>query len=201
MEIKKKLFEMVDKYDSLIVFLVIECLALTAFSLADANIIFRYLGFLISFALIPFALILHQKANGFHSAFLRYLLVIIAFFNGVFDFFDIDGFAYGYLSVVVGTLALLLSCFAIRRVKKFKIDIALLIDWRGDGSSGISRPRHSLYRTDHFTLHYMRHGLLTTMDAFLGQRRNKVATRILVCEISINYSLYLCDFKHGFTAL
>lgn len=52
MDLKTKLHAIVSKYDSLIIFLVIECLALTAFSLADANAIFRYLGFLIAFSLI-----------------------------------------------------------------------------------------------------------------------------------------------------
>jgi hypothetical protein len=126
-KLKEKLYSLVDKYDSLIIFLVIECLALTAFSLADANIIFRYLGFLISFALIPFALMFTSKKEWLSLGLFSIPLVIIAFLTGFSTFTVSMGFGLlDNASVLLGTLAFFFLGFAVRRVKKFKIDIALL---------------------------------------------------------------------------
>jgi len=127
MDLKNKLYALVDKYDALIIFLVIECLALTAFSLADANIIFRYLGFLISLALIPFALMFTSKREWLSLGLFSIPLVVIAFLTGFSNFTISMGFGFvDNLSVVLGTLAFFFLGFAVRRVKKFNIDIALL---------------------------------------------------------------------------
>lgn len=127
MDLKTKLHALVDKYDALIIFLVIECLALTAFSLADANIIFRYLGFLIAIVLIPFALMFTSKKEWLSLGLFSLPLIIIAFLTGFSTFTRDMGYgSLDNLSVVLGTLAFFFLGFAVRRVKKFKIDIALL---------------------------------------------------------------------------
>jgi len=127
MDLKTKLHALVDKYDALLIFLVIECLALTAFSLADANIIFRYLGFIICVVLIPFALMFTSKQEWLSLGLFSIPLVVIAFLTG-FSTFTI-GMGFGLLdnlSVFLGTLAFFFLGFAVRRVKKFKIEVALL---------------------------------------------------------------------------
>lgn len=128
MDLKTKLHAIVSKYDSLIIFLVIECLALTAFSLADANAIFRYLGFLIALALLPFALMFTSKKEWLSLGLFAIPLVVIAFLSGFSTFSSSMGFGLlDNLSVFLGTLAFFFLGFAVRRVKKFKIDIALLV--------------------------------------------------------------------------
>lgn len=127
MDLKTKLHALVDKYDSLLIFLVIECLALTAFSLADANIIFRYLGFIIAIILIPFALMFTSKQEWLSLGLFSIPLVVIALLTGFSTFTISMGFGLlDNLSVFLGTLAFFFLGFAVRRIKKFKIDTALL---------------------------------------------------------------------------
>lgn len=127
MELKSKLYALVNRYDTLIVFLVIECLALTAFSLADANIIFRYLAFLISFALIPFVIYFTPRKELLSFALFSIPLVVIAFLTSFSRFtLSMKFGALENLSVMLGTLAFFFLGFAVRKVKAFKIDIALL---------------------------------------------------------------------------
>lgn len=189
MDLKKKLFEMVDKYDSLIVFLVIECLALTAFSLADANIIFRYLGFLISFALIPFALMFTTKSEWLSLGLFAIPLVVIAFLTGFSTFSISMGFGLlDNLSVVVGTLAFFFLGFAIRRVKKFKIDIALLSIGAAMALLVFLGLVYSLYRYGPFHAS-LYEGMVYYYDGrlFVVSEETKWLLGFSFVEISINY--------------
>lgn len=189
MDLKKKLYALVDKYDSLIVFLVIECLALTAFSLADANIIFRYLGFLISFALIPFALMFTSKREWISLGLFAIPLVVIAFLTGLSTFTISMGFGLiDNLSVVLGTLAFFFLGFAVRRVKRFNIEIALLTIGAAMALLVLLGLAYSLYRYGPFHAS-LYEGLVYYYDGrlFVVSEETKWLLGFSFVEISTNY--------------
>lgn len=189
MDLKTKLHALVSKYDSLIIFLVIECLALTAFSLADANVIFRYLGFLIAFALLPFAMMFTSKDEWVSLAFFSIPLVIIAALTGFSTFTTSMGFGIlDNLSVVLGTLAFFFIGFALRRVKKFKIDIALLAIGAAMALLVFFSLVYSLYQYGPFHV-AIYDGLVYYYDGrlFLVSEESKWLLGFSFVEISIDY--------------
>lgn len=189
MDLKTKLHALVSKYDSLIIFLVIECLALTAFSLADANVIFRYLGFLIAFALLPFALMFTSKEEWLSLLFFSIPLIIIAFLTGFSTFTISMGFGLlDNLSVVLGTLAFFFIGFALRRVKKFRIDIALLAIGAAMALLVLLSLIYSLYQYGPFHV-AIYDGLVYYYDGrlFVVSEESKWLLGFSFVEISINY--------------
>ncbi len=204
MDLKKRLYALVDKYDALIIFLVIECLALTAFSLADANIIFRYLGFLISLALIPFALMFTSKREWLSLGLFSIPLVIIAFLTGFSTFTLSMGFGtLDNLSVVLGTLAFFFLGFAVRRVRKFKIDIALLAIGAAMALLVFLGLIYSLYQYGPFHAS-LYEGLVYYYDGrlFVVSEETKWLLGFSFVEISINYvSLFGAMLSTALTAL
>jgi len=127
MNLKLKMLGFAGKYDSLIIFLVIECLALTAFSLADANIVFRYLGFLVSLTLIPYVLLFTTKKELTSLLIFSIPLLVVAILTSFSTFTSVMGYGIlDNLSVLLGTIAFFFLGFAVRRIKSFKIDIVLL---------------------------------------------------------------------------
>lgn len=148
MDLKTKLTSFVEKYDALLIFLILEALALLSFGLADANIIFRYLGFVIALALIPFGVLFVKKKEALSLLIFVTPLIIIALLTA-FSRFSISTLNYGLLdnfSVLLGTLAFVSLGFLSRKIKKFKIEHALLTIGAAIALAVLISLLYSLYR-------------------------------------------------------
>lgn len=128
MNVKEKFASFVEKYDALLIFLILETLALLSFGLADANIIYRYLGFIIALALIPFAVLFVNKKETISLILFSIPLIVVSLLTS-YSTFTIKTMNYGFLdntSVFLGSLAFFVLGFVVRKINKFKIENVLL---------------------------------------------------------------------------
>ncbi len=128
MDIKERFASFVQKYDALLIFLILEALALLSFGLADANIIYRYLGFVITLALIPFAVLFVNKKELVSLIIFSIPLIVVSLLVS-YSTFTLKTMRYGFLdntSVFLGSLAFFVLGFVVRKIEKFKIENVLL---------------------------------------------------------------------------
>lgn len=129
MNVKEKFVSFTQKYDALLIFLILEALALLSFGLADANVIYRYLGFVIALALIPFAVLFVSKKEIVSLVIFAIPLIVVALLVS-YSTFSLKTMNYGFLdntSVLLGSLAFFVLGFVVRKIDKFKIENVLLV--------------------------------------------------------------------------
>ncbi len=117
----------VQKSDSLLIFLVLEVVAFVCFGLGNAGVIFRYLGFLVSLLLIPYAVLFIEKKDILPVLIFAIPLVAFAIYMS-FSQFNQNAFStYINISIALGLVAFFFLGLAIRTIPSAKVDIILLV--------------------------------------------------------------------------
>jgi|GEM_PF-710716 hypothetical protein len=126
--------EYVQRYDTILAFLGLEILALTAFALGGANgiLIFRMIGFFIALAMIPFIEVNHSRKE-----LKGYLITLIPLFVfailGAFSSFWVTIYGNVFsgivndLTVMLGIVGFFIIGYGLKNIKVLKMDWIMLV--------------------------------------------------------------------------
>lgn len=121
----------VKKFDTLMVFIVLECLAMVSFSLANASIIFRYFGFIIAIFLIPFAYLFTSKSERKSLLIFSVPLVAYAILSSFSNFYISKNSLLTNVSFALGTIGFFFMGFGVRRIQACKFENVLIAIFGG----------------------------------------------------------------------
>ncbi|MCX5775343.1 MAG: hypothetical protein NTV44_03145 [Firmicutes bacterium] len=122
----------VKKYGSLVTFLVIEILLFTSLNLANYGIIYRYIGFFLAFALIPFPLLANKQGDwlDFFGLFLPlFVFAVFMVMSPLYSLYLED--ILGNISILLGIVSFLFMGYALSKNKEFPIEKALMAIFGG----------------------------------------------------------------------
>ncbi len=123
---KIALTNFVKKYGSLISFLAIEILLFVSMNLANYGIIYRYLGFFLALALLPFPLLVNKQTDWLDFLGLLAPLFIFGLFMVLSPLYRLLEDALGNIAIVLGLVSFLTMGYSLSKNPDFKIEKALL---------------------------------------------------------------------------
>lgn len=129
---KVKMEDFVRKYGSLFAFLAIEVLLFTSLNLANYGVIYRYLAFFLSLALLPFPLLANKQNDWLDFIGLACPLFIFGLFMVLSTLYSVylESFV-GNLAILLGLLSFLFMGYALSKNKDFQIEKALMAIFGG----------------------------------------------------------------------
>jgi len=116
----------IKKYGSLISFLAIEVLLFVALNLANYGVIYRYLGFFLALALLPFPLLVNKQNDWLDFIGLAAPLFVFGLFMVLSPLYRLLEDALGNISIVLGLISFLSMGYSLSKSPDFKIEKALL---------------------------------------------------------------------------
>lgn len=116
----------VKKYGSLIAFLAIEVLLFVALNLANYGIIYRYLGFFLALALLPFPLLVNKQNDWLDFIGLVAPLFVFGLFMVLSPLYRLLEDALGNIAIVLGLISFVTMGYSLSKNPDFKIEKALL---------------------------------------------------------------------------
>jgi|GEM_PF-1025252 len=122
----------VKKYGSLVTFLVIEILLFTSLNLANYGIIYRYIGFFLAIALIPFPILANKQGDwlDFFGLFLPlFVFAVFMVMSPLYSLYLED--LLGNISILLGIVSFLFMGYALSKNKDFPIEKALMAIFGG----------------------------------------------------------------------